>query len=77
MNFTRDQFAYKITVSTTSALVYLTDTVGRLLYSEKRTSCQSSVSWYLNVDSVGTTGNDTPGFRAVWTNTGRPTAPVI
>ena len=30
----RDQFAYKITGSTTSALVYLTDTVSRLLESQ-------------------------------------------
>ena len=29
-----DQFAYKITGSTTSALVYLTDTVSRLLESQ-------------------------------------------
>ena len=35
----RDQFAYKITGSTTSALVYLTDTVGRLLESNRYVRC--------------------------------------
>jgi len=35
----RDQFAYKITGSTTSALVYLTDTVDRLLESNRYVRC--------------------------------------
>ena len=35
----RNQFAYKLTGSTTSALVYLTDTVGRLLESNRYVRC--------------------------------------
>ena len=34
-----DQFAYKITESTTSALICLTDTVGRLLESNRYVHC--------------------------------------
>jgi len=47
----RDQYAYKITGSTTSALVCLTGTVGRLLESNRYVRC-IMIDFYKAFDTV-------------------------